>query len=137
MLVIGSLLLVAVVGFMAPPLFCGWHFVNLDVKIPTGKFFNFGGVSSHVFRFRTMGFDQHIDNKTAFDELYLIKYVYGSLGKAGDVVTNEAHLLSHFNHAALSTPIVPIHADNTIRDLMSGVKKRTKYSDIGSSAAEV
>ncbi len=117
-LVIGILLLLIPLPIaLGLPLYFKWHFVYLDVKKPAAKFFNFGGVSSYAYRFRKMGFDHKTDEKALFDEFYLIEYVFGPLAEAGSVVTQEAHMLSHFNHAALSTPIVPIHADKIIDEL--------------------
>ncbi len=126
-LVIGCLLLIPVPILILVPIIWKWHFVYLDVKAPTTRFFNFGGVHSYGFRFKKIGFDMRANNQASFDEFYLIEYIFGSLGKAGITVTSEAHLLSHYNHAALATPIVPIHADNTIRDFMEeGIKNRKK-----------
>ncbi len=111
------LLLIPFLVAVGLPLCCKWHFIYLDVKNPAAKVFNFGGVSSYGYRFRELGFDHKTNDKATFDEFYLVEYVYGPLAKAGNVVTQEAHMLSHFNHAALSTPIVPIHADNIIGEL--------------------
>jgi len=124
-LVIGCLLLIPVILLVLVPLIWKWHFIYLDVKSPSTRFFNFGGITSYSFRFKKIGFDMRANNQASFDEFYLIEYVFGSLGKAGNTVTSEAHLLSHFSHAALATPIVPIHADNTVRDLLvNGLKHR-------------
>eukprot|EP00569_Conticribra_weissflogii_P004125 CAMPEP_0171330054 /NCGR_PEP_ID=MMETSP0878-20121228/1726_1 /TAXON_ID=67004 /ORGANISM="Thalassiosira weissflogii, Strain CCMP1336" /LENGTH=289 /DNA_ID=CAMNT_0011830239 /DNA_START=160 /DNA_END=1029 /DNA_ORIENTATION=+ len=130
-LVIGCLLLVIPVPLLILlPIIWKWHFIYFDVKAPTTRFFNFGGIYSYAFRFKKIGFDTRTENLASFDEFYLIEYVYGSLGKAGSTVTSEAHLLSHFNHAALATPIVPIHADNTVRDLfMDGLRNRKKVGE--------
>lgn len=117
LLVIGILLLLIPLPILFVPLIWKWHYIYLDVKTPTTKVFGFGGITSYDFRFRKMGFDHKTDDKASFDEFYLVEYVFGPLAKAGNVVTQEAHLLSHFNHAALSTPIVPIHADNIIGEL--------------------
>jgi|SaaInl74LU_5_DNA_1037368.scaffolds.fasta_scaffold09026_3 hypothetical protein len=117
-LVIGILLLlVPPLVAVGVPLCFKWHYIYLDVKNPAAKIFNFGGVTSYGFRFRKMGFDHRTEDRASFDEFYLVEYVFGSLAKAGSVVTQEAHMLSHFNHAALSTPIVPIHADNIFGQL--------------------
>mmetsp|Transcript_22657 Transcript_22657/g.32374 ORF Transcript_22657/g.32374 Transcript_22657/m.32374 type:complete len:123 (+) Transcript_22657:760-1128(+) len=77
----------------------------------------FGGVSSYEYRFRKVGFDHKTDEKAIFDEFYLVEYVFGPLAEAGSVITQEAHMLSHFSHAALSTPIIPVHADKIIDEL--------------------
>mmetsp|Transcript_2161 Transcript_2161/g.4716 ORF Transcript_2161/g.4716 Transcript_2161/m.4716 type:complete len:287 (-) Transcript_2161:219-1079(-) len=126
-LVIGCLMLIPVPILVLVPFFKKWHFVYLDVKAPASMFASFGGITSYAFRFTKVGFETSAGNQASFDEFYLIDYVYGSLSKAGNTVTSEAHLLSHFNHAALSTPIVPIHADNSVLDFVTdGVKNRKK-----------
>lgn len=123
-LVIGVLLLLIPFLFaVGLPLCCKWHFIYLDVKKPAAaKFFNFGDVSSYGYRFRKVVFDHKTDDKAAFDEFYLIEYVFGSLAEAGNVVKQKAHMLSHFTHAALSTPIVPVHADTIIGELIQRKK---------------
>ena len=73
---------------------------------------------TYNFRFKKIGFDHTTDDKAVFDEFYLVDYVYGSFSKSGDEVMNEAHLLSHFNHARLANPINPHHVDDSIRDLV-------------------
>ncbi|KAL3827171.1 hypothetical protein ACHAXA_006726 [Cyclostephanos tholiformis] len=90
------------------------HYIYLDVKTSPKYVCGNGGIKRHTFRFKKMGFDHATNKQATFDQYYLVEYVYGSLAHAGNVVTNEAHLLSHFNHAALCTPIVPIHADDTV-----------------------
>mmetsp|Transcript_5696 Transcript_5696/g.12596 ORF Transcript_5696/g.12596 Transcript_5696/m.12596 type:complete len:286 (-) Transcript_5696:52-909(-) len=126
-LVIGCLMLIPVPILVLVPFFKKWHFVYLDVKAPTTRFVNFGGIHSHAFRFKKIGFNMSANNQASFDEFYLIEYVFGSLGKAGSTGTSEAHLLSHYNHAALATPIVPIHADKILRDFMEeGIKNRKR-----------
>jgi hypothetical protein len=73
-------------------------------------------IGRHTFGFKKMGFDHSTNKQATFDQYYLVECVYGRLAHAGNDVTNEAHLLSHFNHAALCTPIVPIHVDNTVNN---------------------
>ncbi len=82
-----------------------------------------------------MGFDHATDEKATFDQYYLVEYVYGSLAHAGNVVTNEAHLLSHYSHAALCTPIIPIHADNYVDDhpLPSLLQRRNNHNSVTKS----
>ncbi len=126
-LIIGCLLLIPVPILVLIPFFKKWHFIYLDVKAPASRFLSFGGITSYAFRFTKIGFETSVGNQASFDEFYLIDYVYGSLSKGGGTVTSEAHLLSHFNHAALSTPIVPIHADNSVLDFVAdGVKNRKR-----------
>jgi len=126
-LIIGCLMLIPVPILVLVPIIWKWHFVYLDVKAPTTRFVNFGGIHSHAFRFKKIGFNMSANNQASFDEFYLIEYVFGSLGKAGSTGTSEAHLLSHYNHAALATPIVPIHADKILRDFMEeGIKNRKR-----------
>lgn len=100
------------------PIIFKYHYIYLDVKTPPTKFFGVGATKSYSFRFKKIGFDHNTDRKAIFDEFYLVEYVYGSLAQAGNVVTNEAHLLSHLHHVGLCAPIVPVHADNTINDLV-------------------
>ena len=115
MLVIGILLLLIPVPLLILLHFIRkHHYIYLDVKTSPRYICGFGGVASYTFRFKKKGFDHATNKQATFDQYYLVEYVYGSLAKAGDVVTNDAHLLSHFHHAALCTPIVPIHADNTV-----------------------
>ena len=106
------------------------HYIYLDVKVSPKYLCGYGGIIRHTFRFKKIGFDHATDKKATFDQYYLVEYVFGSLAHAGNVVTNEAHLLSHFNHAALCTPIVPIHADNTVDDraLPSLLQRRNNHS---------
>ena len=52
---------------------------------------------------------------------------------------SEAHLLSHFNNVNLATPIVPFHANNTIRDIchpIMGVNRRKKHSKPGKCSGD-
>ena len=119
MLVIGIILLALPVPLLVLlPIIFKYHYIYLDVKTPPTKFFGVGATRSYSFRFKKIGFDHTTDRKAAFDEYYLVEYVYGSLAQAGNVVTNEAHLLSHLHHVGLCAPIVPVHADNTINDLV-------------------
>lgn len=119
MLVIGILfLLIPAPLLILLPIVFKYHYIFLDVKGAPTKFFGIGAVKGYEFRFKKIGFDHTTDKKAAFDQFYLVDYVYGTLAQAGNVVTSEAHLLSHLNHAALCTPIVPVHADNTINDIV-------------------
>ncbi len=83
-------------------------------------------IGRHTFGFKKMGFDHATNQQATFDQYYLVECVYGSLAHAANDVTNEAHLLSHFNHAALCTPIVPIHADNTVSNDQSAKHPTTQ-----------
>ena len=47
-----------------------------------------------------------------------MNYVYETLGKHGNDVMGNYHLLSHFQHSDLAGPIQPFHADDTIRDAL-------------------
>jgi hypothetical protein len=117
MMVIGILLLLIPVPLLLLLHFIRkHHYIYLDVKTSPKYLFGYGGIKSHTFCFKNMGFNHATDEKATFDQYYLVEYVYGSLAHAGNVVTNEAQLLSHYNHAALCTPIIPIHADNTVGD---------------------
>ena len=69
---------------------------------------------------KKVGFDNAASNDAVFDEFYLINYVFGTLGKHGMKTMENYHLLSHFNHVNLADPIKPAHADDSIRDVISG-----------------
>jgi hypothetical protein len=138
MLVIGIIVLsVPVPLLILLPIIYKDHYIYLDVKAVPTKFFGFGAIKSYVYRFKKIGFDHATDKKAAFDQFYLIEYVYGTLAQAGNVATNEAHLLSHLSHAALCTPIVPIHSDNTINDLVIPNLQQRKHHHHRSSRKSV
>jgi hypothetical protein len=138
MLVIGIIvLLVPVPLLILLPIIYKDHYIYLDVKAVPTKFFGFGAIKSYVYRFKKIGFDHATDKKAAFDQFYLIEYVYGTLAQAGNVATNEAHILSHLSHAALCTPIVPIHSDNTINDLVIPNLQQRKHHHHRSSRKSV
>ncbi|KAL7470146.1 hypothetical protein ACHAXS_010380 [Conticribra weissflogii] len=117
-LVIGCLILAIPVPYLLlRHFFKKWHYIYFSEKAPSGQFFNFGGVLPYVFRLKRTGFDTDAGNVAKADEFYIIDYVFGcicSVGVGGSTVTEEAHLLSHLNHGAIATPVVPVHADNTI-----------------------
>ena len=97
------------------------HYVYLDVKTPLTRnccFFKSKSYETLAYRFKKFGFDHTTDDKAVFDEFYLVDYVYGSFSNASEEVMDEAHLLSHFNHARLANPIDPHHVDESIRDLV-------------------
>ena len=114
------------------------HYIYVDVKTSPKCLCGWGRITRHTFHFKKMGFDHATDKKATFDQYYLVEYVYGSLAHAGNVVTNEAHLLSHFHHAALCTPIVPIHADNTVDDrALSGLLQRRNNHGVVTKSVDV
>lgn len=114
--VIGSLLLVIPIPLLLlVPCLIKHQYIYLDVRTPRTKIFHWfgiGGITTYAYRFKKVGFDHSTDDKAAFDQFYLIDYVYGSLGKGGNEVTSEAHLLSHYSYATLANPILPIEANN-------------------------
>lgn len=133
MLVIGILvLLIPVPPLLLIPCIKKRHYMYLDVKAPSTTWFNFGGVTTYAFRFKKVGFDDAAGSKADFDDAHVLEYVYGPIAKAGDEVTNEAHLLSHLNYASLSTPIVPINAGDTVRNLFGSVSGSASGSVGGS-----
>ena len=96
------------------------HYVYLDVKTKNKcGWACLRRFKTYTFRFKKVDFDHTTDDKAIFDEFYLVDYIYGSFSKGGDDVMNEAHLLNHFNHASLANPITPLHADNSVRDIVS------------------
>ena len=114
------------------------HYIYVDVKTSPKYLCGWGRITRHTFDFKKMGFDHATDKKATFDQYYLVEYVYGSLAHAGNVVTNEAHLLSHFHHAALCTPIVPIHADNTVDDrALAGLLQRRNNHSVVTKSVDV
>ncbi len=140
MLVIGILLLLIPVPLLILLHFIRkHHYIYLDVKTSPRYLCGFGGISRHTFRFKKMGFDHATNKQATFDQYYLVEYVYGSLAHAGDVVTNDAHLLSHFHHAALCTPIVPIHADNTVNGhaVPSILQRRNNHSAVTKKSVDI
>lgn len=72
---------------------------------------------------KIIGFETAASNKAAFDEFYLMNYVYETLGKHGIDAMNNYHLLSHFQNSDLARPIQPMHADDSIRDTLALVKQ--------------
>eukprot|EP01083_Nonionella_stella_P087935 244838_1 len=129
-LVIGVVLAAILVPILLIiPCIWKWHYVYLDVKTHSPNWFSSGAVT-YAYRFKKMGFDHSTDDKAVFDEFYLVDYVYGSFNKGGNDTMSEAHLLSHFHHVSLATPIVPIHADNSVCDIVLpavGVNHRNKH----------
>jgi hypothetical protein len=83
---------------------------------------------------KIVGFETSASNKVAFDEFYLMNYVYETLGKHGNDVMNNYHLLSHFNDVRLSDPIHPIHADDSINDTMTLLKAPSVLRELHGSA---
>mmetsp|Transcript_5764 Transcript_5764/g.11776 ORF Transcript_5764/g.11776 Transcript_5764/m.11776 type:complete len:333 (-) Transcript_5764:70-1068(-) len=115
-LVIGCLMLTIPVPYLLlRHFFKKWHYIYFAEKAPSRAFFNFGGIFPYVFRIKRTGFDMDAGNKANLDEFYIIDYVFGCICRNdGSTVTDEAHLLSHLNHGAIATPVVPVHADHTI-----------------------
>ena len=96
------------------------HYVDLEVSSPLKRHFILCKPRSYErysFRFKKIGFEHATDNKVAFDQFFLVDYVYESFSRSGAEVMDEAHLFSHFNHARLANPITPYHADESMRDL--------------------
>lgn len=58
-----------------------------------------------------------------------MNYVYETLGKHGNDVIGNYHLLSHFHCSDLANPIQPVHADNSIRDSLVMMKEHTAQED--------
>jgi hypothetical protein len=83
---------------------------------------------------KIVGFETSASNKVAFDEFYLMNYVYETLGKHGNEVMNNYHLLSHFNEVKLADPIHPIHADDSINDTMALLKAPSVLKELHGSA---
>ncbi|KAL3781872.1 hypothetical protein HJC23_005412 [Cyclotella cryptica] len=57
--------------------------------------------------------------KAAFDEIYIMNYVFGSFGYHGKEAMNKYHLLSHFHQVDFANPIAPLHADDSFRDILA------------------
>ena len=103
------------------------HYVYFHVKTPSRKsIFSGGGYEEYKFRFKKVGFDHSTDGHAIFDEYYLVDYIFGPFNKGGDEVMSEAHLLSHFNHVSLAVPIVPLHADTSMRNIELGTLRRKR-----------
>jgi len=58
-----------------------------------------------------------------------MNYVYETLGKHGNDVMGDYHLLSHFHCSDLANPIQPVHADDSIRDSLIMMKGPTVPED--------
>ena len=77
--------------------------------------------NSFTIPVKKVGLDNAASNDAAFDEFYLINYVFGTLGKHGMKTMDDYHLLSHFNHVNLADPIKPAHADDSILEVVSKI----------------
>lgn len=53
-----------------------------------------------------------------------MNYVYEPIGKRGNEIMSKYHLLNHFRHANLADLIQPVHADESIQDVLSLVKSQ-------------
>jgi hypothetical protein len=54
-----------------------------------------------------------------------MNYVYETLGKHGNDVMGDYHLLSHFHCSDLANPIQPVHADDSVRDCLGVMKEHS------------
>lgn len=106
-----------------------WQYINFNVRKPVSSrcFFSHGDTVPYSFRLKKTASDVRSTLKTgphvesdnvSFDEMFIGKYVYGSLAMGGVKATSQAHIFSHFNNASLSTPIMPVYADKTIAELV-------------------
>ena len=125
--------------FLNYRLYLSRHYVYFDVKTKNKcGWACLRRFKTYTFRFKKVGFDHTTDDKAIFDEFYLVDYIYGSFSKGGDDVMNEAHLLNHFNHSSLANPITPLHADNSVRDIVSpalGTARRKNHGSSGQNEA--
>ena len=71
-----------------------------------------------------IGFETATSNKASFDEFHLMNYVYEPFGKRGNDIMSSYHLLNHLRHADLADSIQPVHADESIQDVLSSIKGR-------------
>lgn len=115
---------------------CISHYIYLDVRssnLSSSIFKKWFGSGNNTlgFRFKKRGFDHATDDSAIFDELYVLDYVYGSFQKGGNDMMSESHLLSHLNNVSLSTPMVPLHANKSVSDMVlsaAGITKRKKQN---------
>jgi len=127
--VIGSLILCLLIPFVEIfPFFRRWQYIYFYVRRPASatSFFNRSGTVIHKFRLKKTLADVRSTLKTgpqvgsdaiSFDEMFIAKYVYGSLAMGGVKATSQAHIISHFNNASLAAPIMPVYADKAIGEL--------------------
>ncbi|KAL7474610.1 hypothetical protein ACHAW6_000577 [Cyclotella cf. meneghiniana] len=117
-LVIGCLMLIIALLLLFLPFCFKKHHVYLDVKtsLRTGIYRR---SITYDFRFKKIGFEHATYNKAAFDDMHLVNYVFGTLGNHGSEAMSRYHLLSHFHQVDLANPILPFHADNSVRELLA------------------